>query len=150
MGTRTFGLITALATAPAIGAVASPGPSTAMPEAKSYADLLEPIPNAVERLKAADAEEMARPARLIQAQYHDHHHHNHHDHHHHHHHNSWGSYYADPYYSGSYYYGTPYYYNSPYYQYPYYNQGYYYPRGRYYNRHHHHHHHHHHHNSWPR
>jgi hypothetical protein len=150
MGTWTVGLVTALATAPAFGAVASPAPSTAVPEAKSYADLLEPIPNAVERLRASDAEEMARPPRLIQAQYHDHHHHNHHDHHHHHHHNSWGSYYADPYYSGSYYYGTPYYYNSPYYQYPYYNQGYYYPRGRYYNRHHHHHHHHHHHNSWPR
>jgi hypothetical protein len=148
MGTRTVGLITALATAPALGAVASPGPSTAAPEAKSYADLLEPIPNAVERLRAADAAEMARPARLIEAQYHHHHHH------HHHHHNSYGTYYSDPYYSGSYYYSTPYYSNSPYYAYPNYNyqgyayRGYSYPRGRYYR--HHHHHHHHHHSSYPR
>jgi hypothetical protein len=151
MGTRTVTLITALAATPALGAHASPAPSTAVPEANSYADLLQPIPNAVERLRAADAEEMARPPRLIQAQYH--HHHHHHSHHHHHHHNSWGSYYSDPYYSnpyysGSYYYGTPNYYGSPYYQYPNYNsQGYYYPQGRNY---HHHHHHHHHHSSYPR
>jgi hypothetical protein len=147
MGTRTLGLITALATVPAHGAVASPPPSTAVPPANSYADLLEPIPNAVERLKAADAEEMARPARLIEAQYH---HHNHH-HHHHHHRNAYGSYYSNPYYydnlyySGSYYSATPYYGSSPYYQYPYYSQGYYYSRGRYYRRHHHHHH-----SSYPR
>jgi hypothetical protein len=149
MGTRTVTLITALAATPALGAHASPAPSRAVPEANSYADLLQPIPNAVERLRAADAEEMARPPRLIQAQYH-HHHHHHHSHHHHH--NSWGSYYSDPYYSnpyysGSYYYGTPNYYGSPY-QYPNYNsRGYYYPQRRNYHRHHHHHHHH---SSYPR
>lgn len=146
MGTRTVGLITALAATPALGAHAAPAQSTGVPEANSYADLLEPIPNAVERLRTSDAAEMARPPRLIQAQYREHHHHHHHDHHHH---NSWGSYYVDPYYSGSYYYGTPYYNNSPYYQYPYSNQGYDYRQDRYY-RQHHHHHHHHHHNNWPR
>ena len=43
--------------------------------ASSYAELLEPVPNALEALKTADA--APRPARLQLAQYHHHHHHHH-------------------------------------------------------------------------
>jgi hypothetical protein len=72
----------------------------AIPAVASYADLLQPIPDAVERLRMADAEAAAEhPAVLIEAQYADHHHHHHHRRHrvrriirqivhpHHHHHN---------------------------------------------------------------
>ncbi|MGH1571215.1 hypothetical protein ACRAWG_11645 [Methylobacterium sp. P31] len=73
-------------------------------QVSSYADLVKPIPNAVELLKAADARAAeARDEGLIQkAQfyYHHHHHHHHHGywrrfyhHHHHHHHGYWGPFY---------------------------------------------------------
>jgi hypothetical protein len=68
----------ALAAGPALAAVSSQGP--AVPVAASYSELFSPIPNAVERLKLADAEAQAQP-RLIQAQYVAHHHHHHHHHH---------------------------------------------------------------------
>ncbi len=74
--------------------------------AVSYADLLRPIANPVEKLRALDAQDVAL---LQEAQYyypppyyyyHHHHHHNryyrpryyhyHHHHHHHHHHNGYG------------------------------------------------------------
>ncbi len=60
-----------------------------VPEAETYADLLEPVPNAAERLAADDVQrDSARPVEMAQvylgvgpvA---------HHHHHHHHHHNSW-------------------------------------------------------------
>ena len=44
--------------------------------ASSYAELLEPVPNALEALKTADA--APPPARVQLAQYHHHHHHHHH------------------------------------------------------------------------
>lgn len=62
---------------------ADPGPTT-VPPAQSYADLLTPIPNAVEMLHADNAAQTARPVvRLQLAQYHHHHHHHYHHHHHH-------------------------------------------------------------------
>jgi len=75
------GAAAALATTPALGgqAVAREAP---VPVAMTYADLLKPIPNAVERLQLADAEDQAAPPRLIPAQYNAHHHHHHHHHHH--------------------------------------------------------------------
>ncbi|HEX4198149.1 MAG TPA: hypothetical protein VHZ26_11970 [Caulobacteraceae bacterium] len=109
-----IGAAAALAAGPGLAGPANAAPP-AVPVATSYAELLQPIPNAVERLKASDAEAASRPARLIDAQYgpfnrhHHHHHHHHHDrgwylrngyywyggawtlrprhHHHHHHHN---------------------------------------------------------------
>jgi hypothetical protein len=54
-------------------------------EVKSYAELLDPIPNAVEKLRIDDLFRAPAPARLIPAQYHHHHHHHHQYHHHHHH-----------------------------------------------------------------
>ena len=88
-----------------------------VPEAETYADLLEPVPNAAERLAADDVQrDSARPVEMAQvylgvgpvA---------HHHHHHHHHHGSW-----------------------------YRSHGYYWNGGAWmmHPRHHHHHHHHHH------
>jgi hypothetical protein len=80
--------------------------TTGLTAAKSYAELLEPIPNALAVLRAVDAAEAARNAQeattdasVTLVQYHHHHHHHrvrHHHHHnrwwrrhHHHHHNRW-------------------------------------------------------------
>lgn len=94
----------------AVGALVAGAPGQAASphavlEAASYAELLRPIPNALETLKALDAPE----ARVQEAQYypyyypppywyHHHHHHHryyqryyhHHHHHHHHHHGYYG------------------------------------------------------------
>ena len=111
-----MGAAAALATGPALAAPAAAPSEPAEPAAASYADLLQPIPNAVERLKIADMQEdnAASAPKLIEAQYNGynnhHHHHHHHNrrwymsrgyvwmngtwvmrprHHHHHHHNSY-------------------------------------------------------------
>ena len=99
---RVAAAISALVALPA--AAAEPSSAPAVPQAQSYAELLDPIPNAAERLRLADAQEEPR-ARLIEAQYYpaptDHHHHHHHHHwrrhhwrrtHHHHHHHHHSSY----------------------------------------------------------
>jgi hypothetical protein len=72
----------ALAALTATPALAAPPPVRAVSPASSYAELLDPIPNAVERLKQADSEAAERP-RIIQVQdggapHHHHHHHHHH------------------------------------------------------------------------
>ena len=107
------GAISSLVALPISAGAAIPG-QPAVPPAQSFSDLLQPIPNAVEKLKVSDAQELAhaRGAQLIQARWHHHHHH------HAHYYRRWRPYY------GGYAYG------------PYYGGGYYY-------RHHHHHHHHH-------
>jgi hypothetical protein len=138
-----FGAMGALATAVPSHEVLAATLGDSM-DAKSYGDLLKPIPNAAEKLKALDALEAharttAGPydvARVQLVQYH-HHHHHHHDHHHHHHH--WQRYYVPPAYV------------APYYQPPYYAPAYpppYYGAPRYYPHHHHHHHHAHYWSPW--
>jgi hypothetical protein len=91
-----MGAAAALSAGPALAAPVEP----AVPAAATYSDLLQPIPNAAERLKIADMQEdQATPApRLIEAQYYAHHHHHHHRRryrrqHHHHHHNSYPPHY---------------------------------------------------------
>ena len=86
MQRRTEIIIGAAATAltAASPMLATPATAQPIPAAVSYADLLEPVPNAMERLTEAD--DAARGnAHLIPAQYqvdgpqrHDHHHHHHH------------------------------------------------------------------------
>jgi hypothetical protein len=83
-------------------AAAPPDEATLRP-ARSFAELLDPIPNATSVLRAedervsADASVDERP--LVMGQYHHHHHHHHHyrhhhHHHHYHHHHHWhGNYY---------------------------------------------------------
>ena len=76
-----MGAAAALTAAPALSAQAAAPNEPAVPDAASYADLLQPIPNAVERLRISDMEEQqaAQEApQLIQAQYNQHHHHHHH------------------------------------------------------------------------
>jgi len=86
-------LVGAAAVAPADGAVRM--------QAQSYAELLQPIPNATEQLKIADMQAARVEPRLIEAQYAtDHHHHHYRRHrrhtqpqpHHHHHNNGPGPY----------------------------------------------------------
>ena len=96
MDKSKLGVVGAISSLVALPAMAQPAAARAEPPiaaAQSYAELLQPIPNAVERLQRANLEESQRPL-LIRAQYGDQHHHhqanNHHHHHqnggHHHHH----------------------------------------------------------------
>jgi hypothetical protein len=81
-------------------AAAAPNPQ-GFADAKSYAELLDPIPNARARLQAA-ADRAANQdgevgnVELVQYRYYHHHHHHHHHHryyhHHHHHHHFWRRY----------------------------------------------------------
>lgn len=86
-----------LGAAVAATAMTGAAPTTSL-AANSFADLLEPVPNAVAALKADDARAMAERSegRVQLAQYWHHHHHHHrywrrwyHHHHHHHHHLFW-------------------------------------------------------------
>jgi hypothetical protein len=74
------GAVTALTTAPAFAALPF-AEAPAVPVAATYAELLAPIPDAVERLRRADAEAAANPPPVVVAQANDHHHHHHHHHH---------------------------------------------------------------------
>lgn len=103
MDKKIAGLVGAISALVPLGAVTAP--ATAAPDgaltANSYADLLKPIPNAVEQLKASDAVlKQENAAKVEMAQYYYHHHHHHHFlrrffhpyyHHHHHwyHHHHW-------------------------------------------------------------
>ena len=123
---------------PAMAAAPQGAPEQPVAPARTYAQLLEPIPNASERLKAADNELTVRrylqPAARYRRWVRGH----------------WVYYYTQPTYH---YYYRPYrhYYYRPYYHYyyrPYYNDydygPYYYSPVPYLYYHHHHHHHHHH------
>ena len=84
---KIAGMVGALAAVTPVAAMAAPADPMA---AASYADLLKPIPNAVETLKASDATLRAEDgAKVEMAQYYHHHHHHHFFHrrfyHHHHH-----------------------------------------------------------------
>lgn len=83
MDRKTATIVGAAAALVAAPALATPNTAPVAPAA-SYAELLDPIPNAVERLRIADAQDAAQPPRLIKAQYDAHHHHHHHHHHSHH------------------------------------------------------------------
>ena len=91
--TGLLGAVAALGALGAAQATPAPDPGDAL-KVSSFAELLEPIPDAAARLKAMDEAQSAAPAeRNIQLAYHHHHHHHrfwrrfrHHHHHHHHHH----------------------------------------------------------------
>jgi hypothetical protein len=108
MEKKIAGLLGAMATLGAFSAAqAAPIPSPAPTDvlrANSFADLLEPIPNAAALLQAVDESGPVSSADVQLVQYHHHHHHHHgyrrvvpriiiaprrhyHHHHHHHHHN---------------------------------------------------------------
>jgi hypothetical protein len=87
MGKKIAGLVGAMATLGAFGAAeAAPIPSPAPTDvlrANSFADLLEPIPNAAALLQAVDESGPAPSANenVQLAQFYHHHHHHHHHHH---------------------------------------------------------------------
>jgi len=106
MEKRTAGIVGAIASIATMGAANAavhPGPTqTEIMQPSSYAELLQPIPNAVAILQASNAallqNAQTKPG-VLQVQYdnnggnsHHHHHHHHHqvyvppEHHHHHHH----------------------------------------------------------------
>jgi hypothetical protein len=118
MEKKIAGLLGAMATLGAFNAAeAAPIPSPAPTDvlrANSFADLLEPIPNAAAQLQAVDESASVPSANenVQLAQYHHHHHHHHHSqyrryaprivvvprryrHHHHHHHHHHGFYRRD-------------------------------------------------------
>ena len=83
-----LGAVAALGTLTTAEAAPAPSPPDVL-HANSYADLLEPIPNAVALLRAVDESAPAQGTENVQlAQYYHHHHHHHHHsfyrHHHHH------------------------------------------------------------------
>ena len=90
------GVISGVASFDGAQAAALAGPNASeLGTARSYAELLDPIPNALALLRAADAAQasagVAEPGsngdpNVKVAQYHHHHHHHHRHHHHHHHH----------------------------------------------------------------
>lgn len=93
------GAISALATMTAVKAAQAADVAEVL-NPRSYAELLQPIPNAVALLMAADTVNAARAkaeagqdpnVKLAQYGYYHHHHHHHHHHHwyHHHHHHHW-------------------------------------------------------------
>jgi hypothetical protein len=115
MEKKIAGLLGAMATLGAFSAAqAAPSPTPAPSDllrANSFADLLEPIPNAAALLKAVDespAPSADENVKLAQYYHHHHHHHHHHSfyrrygpvvvvpryrhHHHHHHHHSYYRY----------------------------------------------------------
>ena len=80
-----MGAITSLAVAGAVSATATPAAAEPVSQAQSYAELLDPMPNAVERLALVNSQAERDGARLIEVQYapdggpvahHHHHHHN--------------------------------------------------------------------------
>jgi hypothetical protein len=85
MEKRIAGLLGAVATLGAFNAAqAAPTPNpTDVLRANSYADLLEPIPNAASLLKAVDESKPVPSANenVQLAQFYHHHHHHHHHHH---------------------------------------------------------------------
>ena len=114
MDRKLVGLVGALSALPIAAAAAPAAEQVTLDQAmspRSYAELLQPVPNAAALLKESMAQEAAQPGPQVQTvQYYgapyggygyyvypprwrQHHHH-----HHHHHHNNWG---------GGYYYGPP-------------------------------------------
>ena len=82
MDRKIAGVIGAIATFGAVSgataAVASSDPADVL-KAESFADLLKPVPNATEALRAIDATTPAPAARGVRvAQFYHHHHHHHH------------------------------------------------------------------------
>ena len=115
-----LGAVGALASLNPAQAATTPDPSEVL-KASSFADLLQPIPNAMEKLQAVDETgnpPKVRTAQLFIEHHHHHHHHHgyyrgeppivvtpgyrypryyHHHHHHHHHHHSFYRRYRDDY-----------------------------------------------------
>lgn len=88
MDKKTAGLLGAVAGIATMAAVAPASAAPVLAPATSYADLLRPIPNANEVLRADDGQRAEQVptalngARVYKAQYYHRHHHHHHRRHH--------------------------------------------------------------------
>ncbi|MBO0758817.1 MAG: hypothetical protein J2P54_23465 [Bradyrhizobiaceae bacterium] len=93
MDKTIVGLLGAVAAVTSLdSAQAATAPQSDPMQANTYAELLDPIPNAVALLIADDAARSAKPEDLQVARHHHHHHHRYHRryrHHHHHHHHGY-------------------------------------------------------------
>jgi len=84
------GLLSAVAGIATMAVVTPTSAAAALKPATSYAELLGPIPDATEVLRATDAQRTEQPpsefggARVYDAEYYRSRHHHHHHHHHHH------------------------------------------------------------------
>jgi len=78
MNKTQLGLLGAAAALVALPAASQAAPEPAVAPATSFAELLQPIPNAVQRLQTSDRE--LAGAALIEAQYYNNHSHNHNSH----------------------------------------------------------------------
>jgi hypothetical protein len=79
MANKTSTMVGVVLATGAAFAVPQAADARPIPVAESYAELLKPLPNAIERLKLADAERTEAPLQVTPVQ--DHHHHHHHHHH---------------------------------------------------------------------
>jgi hypothetical protein len=89
MDKKIVGVIAAVGALAPIGAAQAAAPNGDVEQiihARSFSELLHPIPNAVAVLKAVEGAKTDPSAQMMVAQYHHHHHHHHYYHHHHHHH----------------------------------------------------------------
>jgi len=87
MDKKIVGLLGAAATLTAVsGAQAMTPQGTELAPATSYADLLQPVPNAASQLMADDARLAEQRTAQLTVHVGPHHHHHHFRHHHHHHH----------------------------------------------------------------
>lgn len=89
MEKKTISAIGAAAVIAAGSATSAAAAPDLIPAAASYADLLQPVPQAASLLKADDTARQSEPARLFEAQYNPGGPANHHHHHHHHHNRNW-------------------------------------------------------------
>jgi hypothetical protein len=90
MDTKIAGLLGAVAAVTSLDGAQAAAPNPDPMHANTYAELLDPIPNALKLLIADDAALAANPeaakSEELQVAAHHHHHHRHHRRHHHHHH----------------------------------------------------------------
>jgi hypothetical protein len=89
-----LGAVAALGALNSAQAAPAPAPNPSSPDTLkvgSYADLLEPIPNALNVLKEIEAQAPVKPweDNVKVAQFYHHHHHHHHGYYHHHHHHGY-------------------------------------------------------------
>ena len=85
LGAAALGMLNAAQASP----LPAPSPSDAL-KANSYADLLQPIPNAERILQALDDQALAKSEGNVKMARHHHHHHHGRRHRHHHHHHHYG------------------------------------------------------------
>jgi hypothetical protein len=92
MDKKLAGVIAAIGALAPMGAAQAAAPASEVEQvmqARSFSELLQPIPNAAAVLKVVDETQADPSAEMQVAQYYSHHHHHHHyyyRHHHHHHH----------------------------------------------------------------